>query len=112
MKLPINCPICNSPLLNEYQNHITGGVELRKKCLSINHQLFIRADQPYENIALLSLRLGYNSFIYWDYENMDLQKSCFILTEQKPILTLPWFDPDFSNYKKLLNKIKLYCVFS
>lgn len=31
--------------------------------------------------------------------------------DQMPI-SLPYFEPDFSNYQKLLNKLKLYITFS
>jgi len=39
-------------------------------------------------------------------------KEVRVETEDKANVYLPWFEPDFSNYNALVDKIKTYILFS
>lgn len=116
MKNTSLCPVCQQPFLNE---PVVGTLFWRKSCINkINHKLIITLDMKSEMIVNFVLVNSINqSFKFYPldkvisiYKNLSWQElvkpGC-----QAPCTNIPYFDPDFKNYNKLLNKLKTYTLF-
>jgi hypothetical protein len=111
MKTPSNCPFCGDPLLNEFIKTVEGACYTNKICNKrLDHKIIIRPclrnDDyvdwiciPYSKDANILWHMGPGSLIISNTTNGNR-------------LYLPFFQPDLSNHKKLLNKIKTYILFS
>lgn len=109
MKMPSVCPICNSNMINEFIVGKDRKESLRKLCsLRLSHQLiFTSVNNDYDlvdslifiNVEFLVNFISGNSILIKNYVH-------------KKTIVIPYFEPDFSNIKKMLNKIKLYSTFS
>lgn len=114
MKTPINCPICGDPLLNIFPpaEGIGQPEQITKHCSRrVTHNLAMICDGD----DVLSVSIGINSTNQLQARWLFNLKEVWIWEGQSsmpPDLRIPWFEPDFSDYKKLLNKIKTYVVFS
>ena len=114
MKIPINCPICNNILLNIICQDIFKRDILRKTCRNAKHgQIRFQSVINKEDVEFLSFNYIGNrskdiSTIHWNFN----EKDCIMVPKEGFVLELPWFEPDFSHYKKLLNKIKTCILFS
>ena len=109
-KMPVNCPICNGPLINDYQNIARGRTRLTKKCCKqVTHQITIRAcDRDNDYIDWVSIPWGHTDVINWYYGSGRL----LLNTIKGQDYHIPWFEPDFSDLKKLKEKLKTYLLFS
>lgn len=86
-----------------------------KECDHIDYNLSLFSLENEDHMFLAQLYFKDSSIrngkiiAVWNYNSY----SFFIeKNEDKKRLSLPWFEPDLSNPKKLLNKIKTYIVFS
>lgn len=109
MKMPIKCPICGDVLVNEYVD-VAGGTMLTKKCYKrINHKILFRAyNKDHDNVDLISIPWERTDVINWYFGS----KMCVLNPLKDDHYYLPFFEPDFSNYNKLIDKIKTYLMFS
>jgi hypothetical protein len=122
MILPNNCPICNDVMLTEFKGEYT----TLKTCLKhLSHGIKITAGNNKDRVMevdLIALRLNDTStkWIYWRYDShlyvvtfpALMQGMQGMQSSPSLRLRLPYFAPDFSDYNKLMNKIKLYILFS
>lgn len=100
-----NCPVCGHPFVNEF---ITKRLDRHfKKCAQINHDICISSD--YKNVNYISIVVK-NIVATWWYEKNLLSVHSRI--HDKSPQFIEWFEPDFSDYKKLIRKLKTYIVFS
>lgn len=108
MIIPSNCPVCGDVMLTNYG---TSSFGFTKSCVSrLNHRIVIQAyDQMILKISIL-----YESPQVWAVwhplpERLEIQD-----INKKPVIgtPIPYFEPDLSNYPKLLDKIRTYLVFS
>lgn len=83
---------------------------LEKKCdKKLNHKIILRAYTANDAyINHIRIPLTKNSDIYWFLG----QERVEIITVGKLDLILPFWEPDLSNYSKLLEKIRTYILFS
>lgn len=109
-EMPSKCPICREPLLNDYQNIARGRTRLTKKCHKfLDHRITIRAsDIDHTYINWISIPWGDKSVINWYYGTGRL----LLNTIEGIDYHIPFFEPDFSDFKKLKDKLKTYLVFS
>lgn len=109
MKMPIKCPTCGDILVNKYTNLPNGVSRLTKMCTTkINHNIKFRAwDHDHEIVNFITIPWEITNYISWFTD----RKFCTLGTP-KNTLIIPYFDPDFSNYNKLIDKIKTYVMFS
>ena len=113
MQMPIKCPVCHGPLLNNYM-YLPDTEQLYKKCnKNINHDITFYgywdgADKD-DNVSIMEIRNKGKSIIQWHFTYEEKRITVFTTDKR---CQLPYFEPDFSNYKKLLNKIKTYIIFS
>lgn len=112
MQVPVNCPICNDPLLNTYK-----GSELVKSCTNkLSHKYSITII----DVFIVETRLQYDTIaqhnIIWynGVNEIDLYTGNF---NKLPLSSVkqnvfPWFEPDFSDFSAVVNKIKMLILFS
>src|ERR1035437_4277922 len=112
MQVPINCPICNDPLLNTYKSS-----ELVKSCTNkITHKyscttidvFLVEVRLQYDTIAQHNL-IWHNGVNEIGLYTGNFNKIPFAAYKENVI---PWFEPDFSDYSDLVNKIKMLILFS
>lgn len=109
MKMPVHCPVCGDILINDYLDLPNGKSRLTKKCLKrLNHSISFRALNDHENVAWISIPWGRTDVIIWYFYS----KTCLLNTIDCKDYYIPFFEPDFSDYNKLIEKIKTYLTFS
>lgn len=120
MNLPINCPACGKVLLTEYN----GINSVLKTCYSVDHYIKFVAHESsnivYEIIVRLSDVTYPVKYVKWlvgaQIVRVEYQKPRepgIPSLPPKTITTyLPWFEPDLSNHRKLIDKVRTYIVFS
>jgi hypothetical protein len=107
MKIPINCPFCKEPLINNYEQSF-----LNIYCNNIDHNILFRPSIfDHDEVHFMSIDYDVNkdrdiSRIIWYFWGKTL-----LGRANSKYYELPWFEPDLSNYLKLCNKIKLYMIF-
>ena len=100
------CPICDKYLRKT--DHNSG--EIRKTC-SNKHHIFIMNINDWDDllsVSLLSSELHGNKFT-WNCVNQILVVERL---DGKSSYNLPWFEPDFYLYNKLIHKLNVYVTFS
>lgn len=112
MKAFINCPICNSPLMNNFQERRFKPV-LTKYCnIKLNHNFSFEVQLDDNQDTVKDMTLIYNDlYIMWFPD----EKRCLAWNKKNRTslaISLPYFEPNFSNYQKLIEKIKLCILFS
>jgi hypothetical protein len=110
MKTLTHCPKCQRPLKSELQPLSTGYHYWTKDCISyLGHRFYSRTlisnDNELEDI-IISLSNKRFFMAAWKFDKKEL----FIRTTAGDSL-IPYFEPDFSNYGKLINKLKTYTLF-
>lgn len=113
MIIPIDCPICSEPLINEDAHlYKYGGRKFFiKKCnKKLNHKLGIVIDEQTNLIESIFLQ-SFTLCAYWYYSDNKLTLHKLPLNSTSAI-NIPWFEPDLFKFQKLLNKLKTYIVFS
>lgn len=124
MKVPINCPVCGDPFVNHDNNtpEYRGKISNKTCSRRLNHVLELSYDHNTDEV--LSAHLTYDrtnmNYVVWffDVHHVWVSKRVWIpkgngfYEGEAKNLQLPWFEPDFSNLKKLVQKIKTYVLFS
>lgn len=133
MILPKKCPKCHTNLVNDLV--MTGGQFVKSCEKRTGHKFFIRgllADNYILSMRYIvnnTLNTNKPTIIYWDFLDKKLIINPYILIKGRSVgattmgvqgyqsyskesmLEIPWFEPDISNFPKLLEKIKTYIVF-
>lgn len=113
MKMPINCPFCGDALLNEYRNN---EYRLLKSCnQKIDHNvLFIdsRANEKLDIVTQIVINITPREQVFWLPSTRTLTLIKSFKNNRPKVCFLPYFLPDFTDYKQLIKKIKLYLTFS
>lgn len=114
MNIPINCPICNDPLLNKYDelskifsSRKTSSF-LEKSCSKrINHSYVLSLNQDAE-LFILEISFILGNFC-WNFER---KISYFWGGSGEKKIYFPWFEPEIIDAKKFMNKLRAIVVFS
>lgn len=108
MKIPSYCPFCNDPLKYD---EFPGIVETRLCNKRIDHNIKFISHIRSEEIRAIHILLEPKTkkTMIWDFEDKEAKIRKIGHLES---IELPWFDPDLSDFKKLMKKIKTYAVFS
>jgi len=107
MQIPINCPICNDPLLNTYVLE-----QCIKSCTNkLNHKF---SCSLYNEIWQIKLQYDSDNIIVWFpvLKEITLCKGNWNTHKLGKNESIPYFEPDFSNFKALVIKIKMLILFS
>lgn len=112
MKAPINCPVCGDPMLNSFPPAEDLSNKVTKSCtLRLNHKITIIAEG--EEVSQMSIDLGNGlEAIFLFLLNKIWVQPTQANKNKIDYTILPLFEPDLSNYKKLVEKVKTYLVFS
>jgi len=124
MEIPINCPICNHPLQNTF-NAATNDVVYKNCRLRPDHifscAVFLNnfngpgTGDVVDRVAFtLSMSPLLSVEIHPEGKFMSVDRSA---SDNRALLNDPeevpfYVEPDFSDYPKLCNKIKIYLLFS
>lgn len=112
MKIPIDCPICGDTLLTTYDPLLNGLERLTKTCKSkLNHILEFKAyDNSHDIVQSVIARFNDLTAI-WMWNN-NVNNTIWLHNKGKIGHTkIPFFEPDFSDYQKLIQKLKTYQTF-
>jgi hypothetical protein len=107
MNMPINCPLCNYPLLNTFKENSDKLYTIMKVCEKRIDHTYTCFSDPNGNVAIIKLRIHCGTF-YWDVR----RQTTWIYSQNNTKTILPWFEPNFENRLKFYNKLKTYTVFS
>lgn len=120
MNSPINCPICGDPLVNTFNERHEGIVY--KNCRLRPDHIFSCMTVSEENgvevvgriVFTLSMSPMLSVELHPGNKTMGIDKNAPSTMASLPVHNrLPFYvEPDFSNYPKLVNKIKIYILFS
>lgn len=110
MIIPTKCPICNDVLLTIWETDF-----IVKKCEKyLNHYIKFWANEASNEVLFLLIKIFDGTKI--TYVTFFLKKLILrvrVRTGNADLsIRLPYFEPDFSDYKKLINKIKTCIAFS
>lgn len=102
MIIPDKCPICKEPMLFNKRYYLY-------RCLSKDHLLTYHANSKNLNVArcaihdnlLIMLSIGWHP-----YDNI------IMICKNNKAISIPYFEPDFSNEQEMLNKINIYLTLS
>lgn len=112
MNIHSNCPICKNILLISYDElNISSTIEERSCSKRVDHILKFYVDIPNNMIFRIYLRNN-KLIIFWNINFDDLKSSNIAIIFGNKRTTIPYFEPDFTNYPKLLDKVKTYITFS
>lgn len=117
MNLPIKCPICNKIMLTTYHESYSDSMFLTKSCnQNITHKLeFNNYNSNSDQVYSIKFSAAFFPKVYmvWNFGN----KLFSVIKENNrefaaPIVNdMPVFNPDFSDYRKLIEKVKIYLTF-
>jgi len=112
MKMPSHCPFCKAPMLNTYTPFLnTNASNLVKTCnKNITHKIsFTSLLRDHDEVNRITIPWGPYCAFKWAFYAEDNYKLLF--SHKFGNTKLPFFEPDLSNYKKLINKLNTYLVF-
>lgn len=112
MIMPINCPICQNPLLNFFHPKF-----LKKECIHHTHCIIFicksQEDIVDEIILIYDYQNNLTHYTIWWKINYSVKISSVKISENKSnTIELPYFEPDFSSFKNLQKKISTYILLS
>jgi len=132
MLVPTNCPMCNDPLLNEF--HYSFGDISYKVCNKrVDHKIHIKYHSDTNMVTDMNYTFSNNkTIVSWDFVQNKIYISPNIIVKGRSVgyttsimtssmvphilLTcktqIPWFEPDITNFPKLLKKLRTYICFS
>lgn len=115
MEMPILCPCCNSPLMNNFREFpLNKPHQLEKSCtIKPDHQFWCISRKGCEDeIGIIKITFDMNKMLKVNWIIHD--KMLFITTGFSPIknLALPYIEPDLDNYFSLIKKIKMLLPFA
>jgi hypothetical protein len=114
MKVPATCPVCYQPMTNEFVTQKRTEI-LIKKCHQINHHIKYEINLEHNIVCFCEIIIGNKSFVWYPelkFIGKLQHQKIMVYQEGAGLLKLPYFEPEFSNYPALLNKLKTYMVFS
>lgn len=127
MKMPSHCPTCGDPMLLEYRGEWRQTLVCQKR---LNHYIKLTGhlsdDSLHDEVYAIRVRLNSKvpptwaefvinpsaNYIYiWSGDSQIVWRSDK-QRFQMAGTALPYFEPDLTNYNKLVEKVKIYLLFS
>jgi len=98
-------------MVNSYYYWNDGSKNLIKSCnKNITHSVtFTSLIRDHDEVNKITIPWGPDCSFRWALHAEEKYK--LILQHKKGETKLPFFEPDLSNYRKLVNKLKTYLVF-
>ena len=117
MKSLTKCPVCSDSLLNTSMRLKSGNNIWLKTCVNrLGHNVSCSTKVNNDDeLSTLSFVIDSKSQLrvtwFFDDKLVFIHKSSVNLAKKNGQM-IPYFEPDLSNYKKMLEKIKTYLIFS
>ena len=106
MKIPSYCPFCNDPLLYEPNNFVEAKICNKR----VNHNITFLSRANEDCVFAIRIVLDPNvKVVTWRFDTKETKIYKFGTTD---CFQLPWFEPNLTNYRKLIKKINTYITFS
>lgn len=113
MKDPINCPVCGDAMLNVFPpaEDMESSHKVTKYCtLRLNHKITMIVNGDEVTQVSIDLGNGLEAVFLLLLNKIWVQPTK--ASKKEGFQVLPGFEPDLSNYKKLVEKVKTYLVFA
>ena len=112
MKAPTHCPVCGDAMLNTFPPAEDLNDRVTKSCTRrLDHKITMIVDG--NEVSQMGVDLGNGQEGIWLFTLNALWIQAAISSKNpKNTVVLPFFEPDLSDYKKLVEKVKTYLVFS
>lgn len=115
MEMPLCCPCCKSPLMNNFKDFpLNKSVQLEKYCsIKPNHHFWCISRKGCEDeIGIIRITVDMNKMLKFTWIIHD--KMLYVTTGFSPTknLPLPYIEPDLDNYFSLIKKIKKLIPFA
>lgn len=114
--MPIKCPTCCMPLINEYRLNSLGGEILHKICkVRVDHYIHFASDSKNHDEAIsleITIKHPLNATWYFHSRKMVIHTNPVIHNNKFTRLSIPFFEPNLKDYSGLVNKLKTYVLFS
>ena len=118
MKDFVNCPKCHGVLKHDYAFIGPNEEVLIRTCEQVSHYFKCVSDSQTNELQRVTIRISTSPLIKvsWNIEDKKIIVNKGTLQEALSNdggeMQLPFFEPDFSDYNKLISKIKTYLIFS
>lgn len=120
MKCPIKCPACDGVLLVEELASPTTTEYWKKTCDKTDHKFGCRYNSNTDEIITVYIFIKEDLIMAWNLRDKymyqtDKMPGNFLRDQTLTIINkinIPYFEPDLSDYNKLIEKIKTYVTFS
>lgn len=119
MMIFTRCPKCGDPLVNDFLPSFPGTDDLlRKSCKKrLNHQFQCLIDQKDNSLHSVTVAISLNPLIRvaWYFKTREFLLATGTIEQvvaNHSEVELPFFEPDFSDYDRLVAKVKTYVMFS
>lgn len=116
------CPKCKKPMLNEAITDIPGSKgKWRLSCLGVDHDILAVTPKNRDDILEkmhIAIRMGTAKrdrvYVDWNFEKEELKitEGWIGASFYEPNVIIPYFEPDLSQYDKLIKKLRTYLIFS
>lgn len=109
MKMPTKCPFCKGPLCSTFDHVDVQHASCNKK-LSHNVEFIANYFEP-NYCAKIHIKMKPLCYIEWNFflGVLSIYDKSDIVVKRA---NLPFFEPDLTNFNKLLDKVKTYLLFS
>lgn len=109
MELPIVCPCCKHPLLNNFREYpINKPHQLEKTCrVKPDHQFTCLSRKGCDDeIGVIKITINMNNMLtfHWVIESKMLYFSTGFMPKSNTVI--PYIEPDLDNYRKLVKRLK------
>jgi hypothetical protein len=106
-----NCPFCGDPMINNFPPAEDMSCYVTKYCnRRVDHNVKLIVDMDDDKVTQMGIDLGngYEAIFLFSLKAIWIQG----IKKDKSMMVLPFFEPDLSNYRRLVDKVKTYLVFS
>lgn len=110
MKMPTHCHFCGDILVTSYDKDDTILIKVCKK--RVNHEISYFADVPTDEVYKVRIKIPGKPIKYatWVFTKKEL--FIMAITGKSNLAHLPYFEPELTDYNKLVAKVKTYILFS
>lgn len=114
MKTPACCPCCGGPLRNDFspKDHLILSCDKRVNHKFVGYCFKNQYDTMYKASIMVDSASQLEACWWFSPKEMAVYNLDINSKEGKNVVWLPWFEPDFANYKRLIEKVKTYIIFS
>lgn len=120
MKTFSHCPKCHKPMLHEEMRKGKGISTWNLSCQSIDHEIIAVTAHGNDNelvTFIVAIKMASQTsdrvYVHWnfDMDQVFIVNGWSVANFRNPPL-LPYFEPDLSQYDKLIKKLRTYLTFS